>query len=330
MGVYGSTGLGVASVQPDVVLTNISVAYDQAPFVGNLLFPAIPVDDQGGKYPIFGRENWALPPEGDLRAPGTDANEVGGRRLSTDNYYAEEHALRGAVPDEEPAAVRRTPGINPMSDLTEDLTQSLLLGREIAIRNLATTAANYPADHVVTLSGTTQFNDPLSDPIGVFNTAYRKFRSKIYRMPNLAVIPWEVMTQLEEHPDFIERIKYSQPGILSQDLVAALLKFPGQIVVPEVPWNTANPLQAESIAFMWGKDILLAYVPPAPGPRTPAFGYEFVWRYPGGQTQVALRWREQGRRSEIIEVGRKYDLKLVALDSNAKAIAGYLIKAAVA
>jgi hypothetical protein len=81
---------------------------------------------------------------------------------------------------------------------------------------------------------------------------------------------------------------------------------------------------------MWGKDVVLAYVPPRPGPRIPAFAYEFVWGYGAGRPMVTERWREQPRKADIVRVSRRYDLKFVAKDDTGKSIAGYLIKDAVA
>jgi hypothetical protein len=51
---------------------------------------------------------------------------------------------------------------------------------------------------------------------------------------------------------------------------------------------------------------------------------------------VTDRWREQKRKSDLIRVSRRYDLKLVGRENNAndsnngKVISGYLIKNAVA
>jgi hypothetical protein len=74
----------------------------------------------------------------------------------------------------------------------------------------------------------------------------------------------------------------------------------------------------------------MAYVPPRPGLKIPAFGYEFVWGYRGSTPMVTERWRDEDRVSDIVRVRRRYDIKMVALDSLGKSIAGYVIKAAVA
>jgi hypothetical protein len=326
MGVYDARG--GRNTHIDVVLTNISVAWPNNGLVGPILTPAVPVKKQSDKYYVFGREAWAVDPSGDLRAPGTVANEIPGLEVSLDSYFADEHSLQIAITDEERENVDNP--LSPDRDGTELVTSKILLGRELAIWSMVTTAANYATGNSVTLSGTSQFNDYVnSDPIGVFRTGYRNFHAKLFIEPNIAVIPYLVMTQLEDHPDFIARIQYSERGVLTAEIIASLLGLE-TVIVPGAGYNTANPGQAASVSYMWGKDVVLAYVPPRPGPRIPAFAYEFVWGYGAGRPMVTERWREQVRKSDVVRVSRRYDLKFVAKDETGKSIAGYLIKDAVA
>lgn len=326
MGVYDARGGG--NVHIDQVLTNISVAWPNEGMVAERLFPTVQVRKQSDKYYVFGREAWGLEPGGDYRAPGAIANEIPGIQLSTDTYFAQEHALQIPVTDEE--RENADSPLSPDRDGTELVTSKILLGREIAMQAHVATAANYPADHVVTLSGTSQFNDYTnSDPVGVIKAGKRKIHSKLFVEPNTIVIPYEVMAVLEDHPDFIERIKYSERGVLTAEIISAVLGIPN-VIVPGMGYNTANPGQAVSLAYLWGKDIILAYVPARAGLRVPAFAYEFVWGFGGGRPQIVDRWREEPRASDLIRVRRRYDLKMVALDANGKSIAGYVIKNAIA
>jgi hypothetical protein len=291
-----------------------------------MLFPTVTVKKQSDKYYVFGREAWK--PEDDLRAPGTVANEIPGMRLSTDTYYAQEHALQIPVTDEERENVDSP--LAPDRDATGVVTGKIMLGREVAIKNLVTTAANYASGLSVTLAGATQFSDYAnSDPIGVFRTAIAAVHAKIFLEPNVGVIPYQVMTVLQDHPDFIERIKYSERGIVTAELIASILGL-DKIIVPGAGINNAALGQPTSLGYLWGKDVVLAYVPPSAGLRIPAFGYEFVWH-----GQVVDRWREPQRKSDLIRCTRAYDLKLVAQGDPGtadagKSIAGYVIKAAVA
>jgi len=324
MAAWSPTGSGGAHV--DQVLTNISVAWPNNGLVGDVLFPAIPVKKQSDKYYVFGREAWK--PEDDIRAPGTVANEIPGFQLSTDTYYAQEHALQIPVTDEEREIVDSP--LAPDRDATGLVTSKIMLGREVAIKNLVTTVANYGSGLSVTLAGATQFSDYAnSDPIGVFRTGIAAIHARIFVEPNVAIIPYQVMTVLQDHPDFIERIKYSERGIVTADLIASIIGVE-RIIVPGAGINNAALGQPSSLGYLWGKDVVLAYVPARPGIRVPAFAYEFTWH---GQT--IDRWREEPRKSDLIRCQRAYDLKMVAQGDPGtadagKAIAGYIIKAAVA
>lgn len=326
MAVYNPTGSG--SVHVDQILTQISVAWPNNGLVGDALFPPVTVKKQSDKYYIFGREGWL--PEDDNRAPGTVANEVAGLQLSTDTYYAREHSLQIPVTDEERDNVDSP--LAPDRDATELVTSKIMLGREVAIKTLVTTAANYASGLSTTLSGGQQWNSAnyaTSDPISDLRTGKVTVHSRIFTEPNVCVVPYQVMAALEDHPDFLERIKYSERAIFSPELLAAVLGF-DRVIVPGVGINNANPGATASLGYLWGKDVVMAWVPPRAGLKIPAFGYEFVWG-----TQYVDRWREEPRKSDLIRASRRYDLKLVAQgdagSSDAgKAIAGYVIKAAIA
>jgi hypothetical protein len=319
---------GSQNVHQDQVLTDISVAYPQGDLVGEALVPAVRVKKQSDKYGVYGREAWGLDTGGDYRAPGAEANEVSGMQVSTESYFCQEHALQVRVTKEE--IENSDSWLDPMADATELVTSRLLLVRELAIKNMVTTAANLTSGNSVTLSGTSQWNDYVnSDPIGVWRTGVRTFHGKLFFEPNLGVIPYQVMSQLMDHPDFIERIKYSERGVLTAEIIASIFNIP-RIIVPGVGYNSANLGQTASLGYLWGKDVLMAYVPPRPGRRVPAFAYEFVWPENGSQVQMAERWWEQSRKSWVIRVSRRYDLQFIAQDASDKGLAGYLIKAAVA
>jgi hypothetical protein len=326
MAAYNPSGSG--NVHIDQVLTQISVAWPNNGLVGNNLLPSVSVKKQSDKYYIFGREGWL--PEDDNRAPGTVANEVVGLAVSTDTYYAREHSLQIPVTDEERENVDSP--LAPDRDATEMVTSKIMLGREVAIKALVTATANYASGLSVTLAGGQQWNSAnyaTSDPISDLRIGKTAVHARIFMEPNTLVVPYQVMSALEDHPDFLERIKYSERAIFSPELLGAVLGFE-RVIVPGVGLNSANPGATPSLGYLWGKDVVMAWVPPRAGLKIPAFGYEFTWG-----TQYVDRWREEPRKSDLIRASRRYDLKLVAQgepgSSDAgKSIAGYVIKAAIA
>jgi len=325
MAVYNPSGGG--NVHIDEVLTNISIGWpNNQQMAGEELFPSVTVKKQSDKYYIFGREMW-LPESGDVRAPGAIANEIPGLQVSLDTYYAQEHALQVAVTDEE--RENSDSPLAPDRDGTELVTSRIMLGREILMRNLATTTANYASTNTTTLSGTTQWNDYVnSDPIANLRAGKSAIHSRIFMEPTVGMIPYQVMTTLEDHPDYLERIKYSERAIFNPELLAAILGI-RKVVVPGCGFNSANEGQPATLGYVWGKDVVLAWVPSRPGLRLPSYGYEFTWG-----RQFVDRWREEQRVSDLIRCRRRYDVKLTGLgdpgtaDAN-KSIAGYLIKNAI-
>jgi hypothetical protein len=332
--VYNPSGSG--NVHIDEVLTQISLGWPNNGLVGERLFPTVQVRKQSDKYYVFGREAW-LPETSDYRAPGTEANELPGLAVSLDTYYAQEHSLQVPVTDEERENVDSP--LSPDRDGTELVTSKILLGRELAMKNIVTTTANYATGLSTTLAGGAQWNVyATSNPIGDVRTAVRAIHAKVFMEPNVGIVPYQVMSVLEDHPDIIERIKYSERAILTPEIVASVLGL-ASVVVPGVgvgsgPAGTAG--SAIAVGYLWGKDVVIAWVPPRAGLRMPAFGYEFAWGYGGGRAMVTDRWREDKRKSDLIRVSRRYDLKMVGVEINSgsgdfgKSVTGYVIKAAIA
>jgi hypothetical protein len=328
--IYSPSGSG--NVHVDQVLTNISLEWPgNRNFIGPILFPEVGVRKQSDKYYIYDREMWKTE-EHDMRGPGSVANEIPGRKISLDTYYAVEHALQHAVPDE----VRENADapLTPDRDATELVTQRILLGREKAMKDMITNAANYHASNKVTLSGTSQWNDysGTSNPITVIKTALRRLHSILFEEGSIiTVIPWLVMSYLEDHPAIIERIKYSQRGVLTPEIIASVLGVQ-RVVVPGVGYSTAGmgvDATPANITYLWGKDVVLAYVPGRAGLRQMSTAYEFVWSI-GSQRQVMDRWREEPRVSDLVRCRRRYDLKLVGHEGDGLLLTAYIIKDAVA
>ncbi|HBF33017.1 TPA: hypothetical protein DDW35_00500, partial [Candidatus Sumerlaeota bacterium] len=109
----------VSQVHVNAALTNLSVAYRNPAFISDLIAPAVAVRKQQDRYFIYDAAREAFRSTNDLRAPGTQANEVD-FALSTDSYYCEDHALVSVIPDEE--RENADPVIQPEIDRVEFLS----------------------------------------------------------------------------------------------------------------------------------------------------------------------------------------------------------------
>jgi hypothetical protein len=309
-----------SQVHIDAALTNLSVGYRNPAFIADLLAPVVPVRKQSDKYFIHDAEREAFRASDDRRAPGTEANEVN-FALSTDNYYAEDHALTSVIPDEE--RENADPAIQPNIDRTEFLRAKIDLNKEIELAGMLTSASVIAQSE--TLSGDTQWSDADSDPIAAVEAKKATIMAAVQALPNTLVLPYPVYAALRLHPKVIERVAYTSIAPVSEQLLAQIFDVE-RVLVPRAFKNTAAPGQTAAMSHVWGKDALLCHVPARPALKQVALAYTFAWTGAPGSVaghRVEM-WREEPRKADVIRVQRYYDQKLIA------AGAAYLWKAAVA
>jgi len=171
-----------------------------------------------------------------------------------------------------------------------------------------------------TLSGTSQWSDySNSDPIADVRTARTTIHSATFKKPNTMILGKQVFDMLAEHPQIIERIKYSQLGVVTEELLARIFQVE-KVLVGEAGSNSAVEGQTDSLSYVWGKHAVLAYIAPKVGIKTLTLAVTFTY----GEREVK-RWYEQDREGTYVRVGKdNYVQKIVA------AGAGYLIKNAIA
>lgn len=129
----------------------------------------------------------------------------------------------------------------------------------------------------------------------------------------------QVFDVLVDHPEVIERVKYSQLGIITAELLARLFQVE-RIIVGEAGNNTAAEGATDVLAYVWGKDVLVAYIAPSVKLKQVTFGYTFTYA-----NRTVKRWRDEDREGTYVRIGGdNYVQKIVA------AACGYLVKAAVA
>lgn len=322
----------------DPILTNFSVGYKEQNLYAEAIMPTTEVRTQSGRYRVFDRSSWLIYP--DRREPGTVANEIRGAKWSEDTFFTKEHSLQAPVHDEEDQELNSQGGLandvfggelqlDPMRDATELVTGSILRGREKKVADAARNTANYAAGNFVTLAGAQQWDDytggvaSTSNPVLDIMNGMRKVYSLTGRWPNTLAIPTLGLGFIENHPRVIDRFKSFT--LTMEDAFRRLTGFEGNIVLVDSVYNAADNADAtESITSLWGKDVWLGIVDATPGQRTKTFAKTFSQVYPDGTIRPTDRWYENARKTEVVRVSQKYDLKIV---SN---VAGYIIKTAFA
>lgn len=306
----------VQKVHIDKVLSNISIGYTNEQFIAGQVFPELVVKKQSDRYYVYGMERFRV--NDDLRAPGTEANEVDWT-LSDDQYFCEGHALRHPIPIE--AEQNADEEFNLQSEATELVTEGILLNKEVDAAARALDPDNFLASHVVTLgeagTGTKKLNDKDSDPVLYVQKAKEIMHKTAGVRPNVMIMSEPCMSVLKLHPKLTDIIKYVQRGIVTEELMSVAFGIPKIIVGSALKSDVINPGQAapgsiEPLDYIWGNNILLAYIAPKPGRKRPSFGYSFMWDKDGNGAVQVRKWWEQGRKATLIEAERWYSQRITS------------------
>ena len=307
-------------------LTNISVAYlqDQDAYVADRVFPRVPVQKQSDLYWKYHKSEWRRT-DVERRAPSTESPGVGWN-VETDQYFAHVYAVHKDIDDQ--LRANADSAFNLDRDATRFVTDQLLLKRDIDWASTYFTDNVWDTDKTGVDSNVSsgeflRWDESGSDPISDVTSAVIEMRESTGFAPNTLVMSPYVLHALRHHDDILDRIKYTQRGIVTEDLLASLFGVEKILVT----WASQNagaryqdPADSDTNAtyeFINGRHALLLYANSSPSLMTPSGGYTFTWNgYLGGNDRGVRikRFRQENIASDRIEGEMTYDMKVVSSD----------------
>jgi hypothetical protein len=133
---------------------------------------------------------------------------------------------------------------------------------------------------------------------------------------NTLVLGYETFRQLKNHPDLVDRIKYTSSQTITTDMLAAMFDIP-RVMVAKAVKATNNEGASEAYGFAYGKGALLTHVAPQPGLLTPSAGYQFSWTGVSGGLGATIgtsQFRMESIKSDRVEAEMAFDNKVIASD----------------
>ena len=295
----------------DPVLTNLLVGYYQQEtrFVADRVFPSLPVDKDSGTYYNFTKKYWFLDNMA-ARAYGAKYARAD-FGVETGTYTPAQWALSKPIADEERAN----------SQIPMDLESAAVrfLGMQALIRRerlfaagAMVTGAWGAADGTVS----NKWSDySASDPVGDVRTGKRTISQLTGFTPNLMVMGEIVEDRLVNHPDLIDRIKFTQQaGITTVKGALAALFGVERVLTAEAIYNSANEGQDASMSPIFDDDFFLVYVNPRPSRFDPSGGYTISWAPGGGMGGIMPTIRDDEADSDLVKIKNQYVHKIVASD----------------
>jgi hypothetical protein len=265
-------GDNVALFPVDPVLTQVAVAYRNGDMIADEVLPRVPVGAQNFKYNKWSAEDSFTVPNTTVgRTSKVNQVEYG---FKDDDSSCRDYALEEPVPqndiDNAPA------GYNPLERAAASAMDLILLDREIRAAALVFDAGSYAAANQETLSGSNQFSDPASDPIGKILAAL----DKCIMRPNVMVLGNAAWTALRQHPKVVKATNRNagDSGVAAREAVRELLEIQ-KLVVGQGWVNIAKPGQKAKVERVWGKHIAFIYQDALADARGRAtFGFTAQWR----------------------------------------------------
>lgn len=314
-----------SDIHIDKALTNMSVKYlqDTTNFVADKVFPVVGVQKQSDRYFMYKKEDW-FRDDARLRAMGTESAGGDYDIDNTPTYFCNKYAFHKDVFEED--RVNADNPLQPDQDAMEFVVDKILLNRENNWAKTYFKSGVWAQDYTGRANGSGvgqifwddyDHSDPVAD-IANMATAMAEVTGK---RPNTLTLGRKVYDALRQHPDILDRIKFTQRGVVTSDILASLFDV-DRILVANSIQNTANKGQAANMKFTLGNNALLTYAPPSAGLKRASAGYIFSWTGLMGSNAMGGRINrfalpQLGIGTERIECEVAYDMKVVAADMGA-------------
>jgi hypothetical protein len=305
----------------NATLSNLSVQYKNAEYIGEKLMPVVAVAHKSDDYWLYDKRDRLRAPDDKIGARGR-ANELSENR-STATYSCRgcrDYALKNFV-DNDLLRDQDAP-LDEMVDLTEALNDAMALKREQRIASVLTTAGNY-SGNTEALAGADQFDNASNTSI-------------IAKMQNAVASLWtgpgpgklvgfcslEVWNAIARNEKIRGLFSANQEGLASTKQVASYFGL-DEILVSAARQDTSNEGASASYSRIFGKVFGIVRVAQSPSIRNASFGYTFRLK---GDPKTDFWYDPAVGKSGgwYARVGISEDHKVVAGDT------GFLFTAAIA
>lgn len=288
----------------DQLMTNISIAYNNPDYIVDQIFPIVPVNKQSNKIPKYDQSHW-FRDEARVRTPGAASQRGGFSVDTTATYFCDRYSYGFEIADEQ--RDNQDAPYNMDRDGTMFATDKVLMRREVSFTTNWFATSKWGTDKVGGTDFTKWSDYGGSQPL-VDVAAYKDLvEGLIGREANTGVIGKQGHLQLRWHPDIVDLIKYSagpgNPAKPTEETIKSVFDLNKYLIGRAIYTTSPEGTAEASVTYtrVWGKNMLLAYVPDSPSLLTPAAGYCFTWQRVEGSLMFVKRMRNEEREVDILE-----------------------------
>ena len=294
-------------------LANVSVAYRNKSYIADRLFTIINKVSPRAKITKYLKGAW-FRDEAAIRAAGTDAAR-GTIPMDSVSVSTREYAFAKEVTDEDrrDAKVAGAPPLDPDNDAIEYASDKIDLKKERRVASLILDStwcgvAGEDAEGGWAAGDSNTFIDDVETRIETIrmNTGVR---------PNVLMLSANILPEIKQESTVLDRIKYTERGIVTAALLAAMFDLEECLVGDAIYSSAAEAAAGDDFTAVnvWEKNAskgsaFLCYRPKKPGLKIPAPGYQARVAYEDGQARRTSKWRENSRHQDVYEVAEETDI----------------------
>ena len=300
-------------------LGDVSIAYRNQSYIADRVFPILDKVSPRAKISRYLKGAW-FRDEAEIRGAGAEAKRSG-YPIDSLSLNTKEYAFAKEVTDEDRrnSTVAGAPPLEPDQDAVEFATDKVDLKKEIRVAELiiASTWSGVAGEDAGGFWAASDNNTFLLD----IRTRVETIRSNTGLKPNRLIIDHGTYNSLKEEATILDKIKYTERGVLTKDLLAALLEL-DEVLIGEAIKNTAKETKAGTefaASNIWEKNAtkgsaFLYYSPRRPGLKVASAGYQARVAYENGMARRTTSWREAARHQDVYEVAEETDILQTGTD----------------
>ena len=291
----------------DIPMTNYSLELKNYNLISDMLFPTIPVKLRTGIYYEYGQDDFDVS-DSDVRAPGASAGVVDYDLIERTYGPLNDHSLKMKIPLENQENVMSP--LDPFRDATRKLTARAKLYKEVdAAAKMSDTSK---VTQYASLASTPWSDYNSSNIMTTLTTAFDALALSIQkpRQELTVVLPYPVYSVVIQHPEVIERFKYSQAAIITPEMLKNLWQVK-EVIVAYAVKKTSKEGQTNVNDYVWGKNVWVMYREETPALQTVSGAYTLNMPSVFGPW-VMKRWYDTDKESDFMRISYYYQQYIMA------------------
>lgn len=285
------------------------------------MFPPILMDKEAGEYKVVDVEDFFR--VGLQEVPDGEPTPIVTQSFKAETYQTRVVGGRTQVTRRAMNNANKT-GIDPTRMAMMKIMKEAMLKRDMDFASTffptGTTALWGTGDNYTKNLATAEKWDATPTPGNVM-TLVKDIRSRVQSksgdMINRMLIGRKAFDRLTEHPELLDKIKHTQKGVITRELVAQLFEI-DEVIIADAPYNDAVEGAPRSIKRHGDTSALFAYVNAGmPSDDGASAGYclealdEGVEGIPGAGGFMVRSWYDNERSCFFYEVKMNYVYKII-------------------